>query len=786
MANEIGTTLVNSLTNSTFDIGAMSKSLAEAEVAGPRAILERNQEKTNTELNAFNYLKLNLDAFNSYVADLSNPETFLKKTATSSDESVVSVTASSDVVPGSYQIESKQLAQYHTQVVNKSYASPYDSISSGTLQIQTGSETHQITVDSSNNTLESLQKYINNGDYGVNASVINNGGSYQLMFTSKQQGAAGEVSISGLTDFDVDGLTTTSEAQDAIMVVNGLAVSNSTNTFDEVIDGLSFKLNSAAANQSNTVSISNDTDGAVESINSFVDVYNQLDTIFDELSSYDTSDLTEEQLQSDEYKFYGDLAGNSTLKQARSNLNDALTGAISEISGNYNSLISVGIKKNLDGQLELDDSVLDKVVNNNFSALSSLFAKGGSSDDGLINVISGSTDTLTGSYQLDVTQLAERAVVTTGAANPSSDEQVASDRIIDTASALQISSGASLDISIGGAQQIIDLSSLAGSYADKDTVASTLQGAINGAFGSSLATVSYDVAQARFEIAANSGSGSVVINSSSGLANQGFTSAKQYNGEALIDLTSGTLSFDVAVDDSSVATIDMVAGKYTHSELALSMANAINNNSVIQESGNSVSVSSDGSALSIASKRFGGFSNIDISSVSAGFLNSGLAVDSDAGQSVDGTLTTESGTINIGAYADSTDGRVIKISDYAIIGGEDAEVRGLQFEVLGGEYDGGGALITNRGDLNFAKGFGAKLEEAINGLFDEDTGVVARKVSSLTDKLDVYTEKTTDLDARYAKLEAKYQLQFSMLQTILSNAESTRNSLIAQFNNSSN
>lgn len=786
MANEIGTTLVNSLTNSTFDIGAMSKSLAEAEVAGPRAILQRNQEKTNTELNAFNYVKQNLDAFNSYVADLSNPETFLNKTATSSNEDVVSVTASSDVVPGSYQIESKQLAQYHTQVVNKSYSSPYDSISTGTLNIVTGGQTHQITVDSSNNTLDGLQKYINNGDFGVNASVINNGGSYQLMFTSQQQGASGEVSISGLTDFDVDGLTTTADAQDAIMVVNGLAVSNSTNTFDGVIDGLSFKLNSAAVNQTNTVNISNDTEGAVKSIQSFVEVYNQLDTIFDEVSSYDTSGLTQEQLNSDEYKFYGDLAGNSTFKQARASLNEALSGAISEITGNYNSLISIGIKKNIDGQLELDQTVLDEVVSNNFSALSSLFAKGGSSDDGLINVISGSENTLTGTYQLDVTQLAERAIVTTGAASASTDEQVASDRIVDTASALQISAGASLDISIGGVQQVIDMSLLEGSYSDKDTVASTLQNAINTAFGSSLSTVSYDVAQARFEIAANSGSGALSVNTSSGLVNQGFTAAKQYSGEALIDLTSGSLSFDIQVDDSGVATIDMATGRYTHSELAVSMANAINNNSVVKESGNSVSVSSDGSALSIASTRFGAFSNIDISSVSAGLLNSGLVVNSDAGQSVDGTLTTANGTINIGAYADSADGRIIKISDYAIIGGEDAEVRGLQFEVLGGQYDGFGALITDRGDLNFAKGFGSKLEEAINGLFDADTGVLERKISSLTDKLDTYSEKQTDLDARYDKLEAKYQLQFSMLQTILSNAESTRNSLVAQFNSNNN
>ena len=86
MANEIGTTLLNSLTNSSFDIGGMSKVLAEAEVAGPKAILERSQTKVNTELDAIKYMQANLSAFTSYVTDLSSPDLFSNKSASSSDE----------------------------------------------------------------------------------------------------------------------------------------------------------------------------------------------------------------------------------------------------------------------------------------------------------------------------------------------------------------------------------------------------------------------------------------------------------------------------------------------------------------------------------------------------------------------------------------------------------------------------------------------------------------------------------------------------------------------------
>lgn len=786
MANEIGTTLLNTLTNSTFDIGNMARTLAEAEVAGPRAIVERNQDKANTELNALNYLRLNLEAFNSYVADLSNPDTFLQKSATSSNDSVVSVTADSDVSPANYQIESRQLAQYHTQVVNKSYSSPFDSIANGTLQLEVGGETHSITVDASNNSLDSLKKYINSGDFGVTASVINNAGSHQLMFTSKQQGAAGEVSISGLAEFDTAGYTTTAEAQDAVMVINGLEVANSSNTFDEVIDGVSFTLNSASAGQNNNITISNDTEGAVESIRTFVEIYNQLDTIRDELGSYDANELTEEQLESDEYQFYGDLAGNSTLKQAMSQINQALVGAIDEIPGNYNSLVSVGISKNLDGELELDESVLNEVVNNNFEALKDLFSKGGSSEDNFINVLNGSEETQTGSYQLEVTQLAERAQVVSGAAtfDPSGDEKVASDRITDATSALTIDVGAQLNLELDGiAAAPVNLT--AGTFATKDEVAAQIQNDIDAAIGAGVLSFVYDTKQARFEIEALAGDTLDVASSSVGLDNQGFVTGSAYEGEALIDLSSGPLTFDITVDDSDSASISLTAERYTHSELAIAMANAVNNNSIISESGNSISISSDGSAMTIASTRFGAESVVDISNISAGLGNSGLAVDSDTGLSVDGTITTATGTLNIGAYADAADGRIIRISDFAVIGSDPAEVRGLEFEVLGGTYT-GMVLDTDRGDLNFANGFGARLEEAVNGLFDEDTGVIERRMNTLDSKLEEYGEKTQDIDARYAVLEQRYQMQFAMLQSILSQAEATRNQLTAQFSSNNN
>jgi len=777
MANEIGTTLLNTLTNSTFDIGNMSKALAEAEVSGAKAILQRSQEKVSTELDALKYMETNLEAFNSYLTDLSSPEMFSKRNASSSDETVISVTASSSASLVSYQVESKQLAQANTLVANKTYGSASDTISEGTLVLTIAGQAQPIPVDASNNTLEGLQNVINSGDYGVTASIINNSGSYQMMFTSKQTGAAGEIGVSGLSDFDTDGFTTTAEAQDAVMVLNGLTVTSASNTFENVIEGVTFNLNSAAVGSPKTVSISQDQEQVSETISSFVAVYNQLQTIMDELGEYDKSDLTQEELDSEEYAFYGDLAGSSLLRSVRSQIESSLSGTISQLDSSYSTLASVGISLDRQGVLQLDETTLSNVMSNDMQALSNLFSKGGSSDDPLINVTAGSERTQTGSYALDITQLAERATVVGSTVALTTDERLVANRVVDSAAALTIDATASFDLQVGGTTHAISLATVAGDYGTKDEVATAIQAQIDSAFGAGVASFLYDSSQSRFEITAAAGQGAVALSNVTGMSNQAFNNAT-YAGQQLVDLSATSASFNVKVNDSTSSTVTLAAERYTLDELGKTMATAINANSDVQAAGAEVSVSTAGGMLNVSSSRFGVFSSVELTNIT-NMGNAGLTSDlTDVGQNVDGTITTASGSLNIGAYASSEDGRKIKISDFAAIGGQESEVRGLEFEVLGG-------VTGDRGNISYAQGFASLMEETINNLFDEDNGLVAQRIDSLNSKNETFDEKAATIDARYEKVLYKYQMQFSLLQSLISSSEQTRDYLTATFSSSS-
>ncbi len=773
MANDIGSTLLNSLTNSTFDSGKMAKVMAEASIAGPRAILDKKEEKTNSELSALTYLKTNVNAFNSYLVDLSSPAIFESRSVSSSDESVVSVQATGQAVSGNYLIESKQLAQANTIVSNKTYSSASDTISTGTLSITVGGQTKDIVIDASNNTLEGLQAIVNNGDYGVNASIVNNGGQYQIMFSSKNTGAASNISLAGLADFDVEGMTTTSEARDAVMSINGLNIANSTNHFSNVIDGLNIQLKSVSSTVQ-SVGVAPDTQNIVETVSNFVEVYNQLDTILDDLGSYRT--LTAAEQESPEFDYFGDLSGSSLLRDLKQQLRESLNGSIAQLS-DPNTLASVGISLDKEGQMVLDSTVLNNVATNNLEALSLIFSKGGSATDPLVKVIGGNDETLAGNYAINITQVAERATVSGGAVTFAPNEFRASgDRVFDSVAALTVDAGAGLQISVNGAANVA-VSLTAGNYATKEDVAAQMQLDINTALAGPTVAVAYDVSQSRYEI--STADGTLDLSAFSNMANQGFVASSNYTGEALIDLSAATATFDVSIDGSTSTTASISAGKYTLDELSNTLQNTINGLTEVSASGASVSVSTVGGVLNISSQRYGFSSEVTLSNFS-NFGNAGLTANvADVGVNVDGTITTATGSLSLGAYADTEDGRKIRISDYAAIGGSPAEVRGLEFEILGG-------VTGARGDINFSQGFASRLEETIQRLFEDENGLVKNRIESLVEKSTDYEDKRDKLDIRYDKLLLKYQMEFGALQSLLASTQQTSDFLTATFSNKNN
>ncbi len=154
----------------------------------------------------------------------------------------------------------------------------------GTIGIQVGSTVQTITLDSSNNTLSTLADSINNGGYGVQATVVTSNGRSSISLVSNTAGSAGAMTVTPDISDATPGLgyTSTVTGVDANLTVDGVDLTSSSNTVTDLIRGLTFQLLAPSAKQSDNsleevqVVIGNDI-GTVESaLNTMVSDYNAL------------------------------------------------------------------------------------------------------------------------------------------------------------------------------------------------------------------------------------------------------------------------------------------------------------------------------------------------------------------------------------------------------------------------------------------------------------------------------------------------------------------------------
>src|SRR5262245_33646092 len=133
--------------------------------------------------------------YNGSTAPLSQPSTyqerlaksvFSTRTASSSDETILKVTPGTGAASGSYDIVVSALARARSMASGSFADTTTTTTKTGTLTIN-GTD---ITIDSTNNTLEGIRQAINGSGAGVTATIVNVGGAtpYKLSISSNKTG----------------------------------------------------------------------------------------------------------------------------------------------------------------------------------------------------------------------------------------------------------------------------------------------------------------------------------------------------------------------------------------------------------------------------------------------------------------------------------------------------------------------------------------------------------------------------------------------------------------------
>ncbi len=479
-AASIGAGLISDFgVGTSLNVNAIITALMSVQDA-PVTQLQSQETGIQSTISAYGTLQSVLSQFQTSLQSLGNSAQYETPTATVADSSVATATATSSASVGTYSLSVSQLAQSQSLIAT-GQASATSSIGAGTITFNFGTigtdpatkqttftnsgSAQTVTIPSSDDSLTGIAAAINAANIGVTASVLNDGSNtpYRLSLTSNNSGAANSMSISvagdnglsNLLDQDPTGvlpqnMTQTTAAQNAQFTVNGLAVTSSSNTDSSVIPGVTLNLLSVSPSTPTTLSVSQDTSGAVNAVNSFVSAYNTVQSNIQNATKDGTSTTAA-----------GPLVGNNTLLSLAEQMQNMINAPITGASGTISSLAQVGVTFNTDGSLSVNNSTLEAALSNNATGVSSLFASVGSPTDSLISYVASSSATQPGSYAVNITQLATQG-----------------NTVGTTAAATTIAAGQdTLQLDINGTTASVTLA--AGSYQTSAQLAAALQTAIN-------------------------------------------------------------------------------------------------------------------------------------------------------------------------------------------------------------------------------------------------------------------------------------------------------------------
>ena len=251
-------------------------------------------------------------------------------------------------------------------------------------------------------TLSSLVAAINNasGNPGITASIINVDAGAQLLLTSNTMGAANTIGVqatpsSGSNLSSLNTLTTVQAPSNAIITLNGQQVTRQSNSFSDVVPGVTFSL-TAPTTSTASLAIAANPATATSNVNSFITAYNSLVGTMNNLSNYNATTGTASQ-----------LFGDPMMMGIKNQLLHALNASISGISG-FSTLAEIGVTPDHSGALSLNSVVFNQAMAANPTGVANLFASStgiAAQFDVVLNNQLGFTGTIATRVNSDNTQL---------------------------------------------------------------------------------------------------------------------------------------------------------------------------------------------------------------------------------------------------------------------------------------------------------------------------------------------------------------------------------------------
>lgn len=612
----------------------------------------------------------------------------------------------------------------------------------------------------------------NGGGNSFTASIV--GG--QIVITDDQAGDS-QMSVNiitnneggGTLDFGVLTATTqgydmqTTAGQDAKVEIDGVAVTQSSNSFDDIIGGITIDLKRVEPGSTVNLTISRDIDSIKSSINDFIAEYNNIIEFINQQFTFN------EDIESS-----GVLAGESLLYTIKSTIQSTISSTNPFLSSNYNALSLIGITSDNNGKLSLKDSEFLSAINTDFNAVRRLFTPEGTTTNSEVTYISHTKETVAGEYAVVINTVATQATVTgadlgsDGIGQGNTETLTITDTLTGRVATINLDgnageNGSSIDNIVNAinselnteyTQTIVgDNSQTAGS---SPITNSTTFGAIDGETLDQNGEVILISGTTR---SGGSVSNTFTISDKDTTTIQDFLSfiEDSYNNEVSASINSNgeIVLIDNTVGDSQLSiTITEPAGK----GVDFGDVSDTNTGGSTGRYAMEITASKSGNQLVITHDSYGSIYGFTTNELNDLLGTEGTYAGVDVAGTINGEAATGSGQILTGDAPGS---------------GETTSVEGLSVRVTS-------TTTGSKGNVKLTTGVAEQIYRNLDFFTDQFDGLVTVRMNGLQDSIDNLQDTIDDMEERLAMEKARLENQFVQLELNLAKLQSMSNFLSQQ------
>jgi flagellar hook-associated protein 2 len=728
--------------------------------------VQSRQSAAQAQETAYKALQAQLLSFQSSVSQLAQTVNgpFDGRSATSSNQGVLTAAASSSAAPGVYSLTVGSLAQAN-QIDSQGFAGPTSQITTGTLTIGSGGKAATITIDGTNNTLQGLAAAINAAGVGVSATVINTGAAgqpYRLLLTATRTGTANAITLDttglgatigsavrptfGVADAVPAGGNQGTAALTAGGAFTGAANDTFTFTVDSVTGGgdlssggtVTLKYHNASNSQTGSLTLTGADLNQSRAVAEGIDIRAGAGPFVQGDSFTVATTVATVQQAADAAVTIGSGSGALTVTSSSNTVNTAINGVTLNLLGTSPSQpIQVTVAN--------DTTTAQTAIQNFVTAYDSVIST--IANDVSYDPATNKAGVLLGDPSvLNIeNQLRGLVIAPVAGANPKLNSLSALGLTSDASGQLQIDSNR-LNNVLSGNVSGVTLSDVRNLFAVAGQSTNPGVAFANATSATKPSATPYGVVVTRAALQA-------VL---SGAALGQYT-----------PVTSGSNSFTLTVNGvaSNTITVPPSSGQgYTQQTLVAALQAAINADGKV--GGQGVTVGVQNNALTLTTANYGQGATLGIGSASfLGFAGPASA----AGQDVAGSFLVK-GT------AEPATGTGQLLTGKA----GNAHTDGLAVNVTLLPSQVSPTPSTPVASLTVTQGVAAQLATALNGLLDPTTGQLQVIDQNFQKQISTYGDQVKQLQAQYNAKQAQLETEFANLESTLSNLKSASSFLVAQ------